>query len=105
MNTIEINGLQYFFYLSWHSHSDTSSISFIPKEESLQKIIQQHMASDKILYDLFVFLDEYFYELRDKFDFTPLFQESVELFEIQIIKKNICTHDLSGIIHAELRAA
>ncbi|WPP50870.1 hypothetical protein [Catalinimonas niigatensis] len=105
MNSIEINGLQYFFYLSWNAHFDTSSISFIPKGDSLERIIQQNMAADKILYDLFIFLDEYFFELRNQFDFCPLFQETVELFEIQIFKKAISTNELSGVIHAYLRDA
>ncbi|WP_277479588.1 hypothetical protein [Catalinimonas alkaloidigena] len=105
MNTVEVEGLHFFYYLTWQSHNDASSISFIPRDESLQLILDEKLAADKVLYDLFSFMDEYFYELRDRFDFIPLFQQSVELFEIKIIKKDISSKELSGVIHEYLKAA
>lgn len=105
MKTIEVKGLHFFYYLTWQSHNDASSISFIPKEESLKLILEEEIAADKILYDIFSFMDDYFFAHREQFDFTPLFQKNVELFEINIIKKNISTKELSGVIHKCLRAA
>lgn len=105
MKTIEVKGLHFFYYLTWQSHDDTSSISFIPREESLRLILEEKIAADKILYDIFSFMDDYFFEQRERFDFTPLFQKNVELFEINIVKKNISTKELSGVIHEYLRAA
>jgi hypothetical protein len=105
MNTIKLNGLQFNFYLNWHSPSDSSSICFIPKEESLRTIFQQQIPADKIIYDLFVLMDEYFYEQRALFDFKPMFKETVEIFELFIEKKEINTNELSGLIHEYLIAA
>ncbi|WKN30877.1 hypothetical protein PZB74_18140 [Porifericola rhodea] len=105
MNSIEVNGLEFFYYLSWHAQSDTSSLSLIPKEDSLQKIISHDIAADKVLYDVFVYLDEYCYEFRQQFDFRPLFKETQDMFEIEIVKKNISSAELSGVLHEVLKAA
>lgn len=105
MNTIELDGLRFHFYLNWHSPSDASSICFIPREESLRSIMQQQISADKIIYDLFTFMDDYFYDHRQRFDFKPMFKETVELFELSIEKKQISTQELSGLIHEQLIAA
>lgn len=105
MNIIEIDGLRFHFYLNWHSPSDSSSICFIPREESLRDIIQQQIPADKIIYDLFSYMDDFFYEQRQLFDFKPMFKETVELFELSIEKKEITTKELSGLIHEHLIAA
>lgn len=105
MNTIELDGLRFRFYLNWHSHSDSSSICFIPREESLRSIMQQQIPADKIIYDLFTYMDDFFYEHRQRFDFKPMFKETVELFELSIKKKRISTQELSGLIHEHLIAA
>ncbi|MEK6479487.1 hypothetical protein WJR50_18225 [Catalinimonas sp. 4WD22] len=105
MKTIEVKGLHFYYYLTWQSHNDTSSLSFIPNEESLQFILDEEVSADKILYDIYSFMDDYFFDLRERFDFIPFFQKNVELFEINIVKKDISTKELSGVIHEYLRAA
>jgi len=105
MNTIKLDELTFRFYLNWHSPSDSSSICFIPYEDSLQDIMQRHIPADKIIYDLFVFMDEFFYDHRQLFDFRPMFKDTIELFELSIDKKQISTQELSGLIHSNLMAA
>ena len=105
MNTIELEGLRFHFYLNWHSPSDSSSICFIPRDESLKNILLQQIPADKIIYDLFTFMDDFFYDHRQLFDFKPMFKETVELFELSIEKKEISTKELSGLIHEHLLAA
>jgi len=105
MNTIELDGLKFHFYLNWHSPSDSSSICFIPREESLRDILHQEIPADKIIYDLFTYMDDFFFDHRQRFDFRPMFKETVELFELSIDKKEISTQELSGLIHEHLLAA
>ena len=105
MNTFEIDGLKFFFYMSWHAPSDASSICFIPREDCLQCISKQKIPADKIAYDLFTYLDDFFYDYRQHFDFRPMFKETTEIFELHIDKKQISTQDLTGLIYEHLLAA
>jgi len=105
MNIIELHELRFRFYLNWHSFTDTSSICFIPGGQSMRLILDQQIPADKIMYDLFIFLDDCFYEQRALFDFKPMFRETVEMFELFIEKKAINTSELSGMIHEQLIAA
>ncbi|MFP4091593.1 MAG: hypothetical protein ACLFUB_01215 [Cyclobacteriaceae bacterium] len=105
MNIIKLNDLQFHYYLNWHMPSDSNSLCLIPIEDSLKKIMQEGIPADKMIYEIFTFFDEFFYEERGLFDFRPLFKETIEIFELEIDKKAISSEDLSGIIHEYLVAA
>jgi hypothetical protein len=105
MNTIQLNDLSFNYYLNWHMPTDSNSICLIPEDATLREILDRGIPADQLIYEIFTYLDDFFYEERNRFDFKPLFRETVEIFELEIDKKAISSQDLSGIIHEYLIAA
>ncbi|GAB4403762.1 MAG: hypothetical protein OHK0053_28780 [Microscillaceae bacterium] len=102
-NILFFEGWAFYYYISHQESQNLMSLCLIPRSVHRDKIPSQADAQKRLLYNLFVYLEEVFAENADAFDFKPLFKEEKEtVLELQIRPLRLSKSQTSATVRARL---
>jgi hypothetical protein len=84
-NRLYFENLVFYYYISHLEARDLMTLCLIPLSISLPEISSDREDRKKLLYGLYLYLEEVFEEDAQNFDFKPLFSEEEDaVLELQI---------------------
>ncbi|WP_026998468.1 hypothetical protein [Eisenibacter elegans] len=105
INDFFFRDLRFHYYIAHNTQQAQMSLCFIPYGDTNEQITRSHTRKDALLYELYVWLDEWFEEDRI-FDLRPKFAleegEELEIFEFFIENQQVPKPDISTHIRAHL---